>query len=386
MTTAMAGNSFKARLSSILILILFCISCAATSEKQSELPLRFIAAVEIPTNAKQDSVPIGGLSSADYDPETNVLTAISDNTGTNGGPRLHHFDLAVTSNSLNVTSKAVTFITDANGNKLYPEFIIDAEAHAVLASGDYIIASEGIDFQGYFSLPALLEFDSKGKLLGEWPIPKKYFPKGMKLADYGVRNNDAFESLAITPDKRTMYMGNEKAMYQDGDIPGLNNESPVRILEYNTSVKVDLPMAEFAYHISPLGKVNDSDDTTGFRSLSDFMVLEKGKLITIEKTFFTGPVRKNSVQLYMAQITPATTNIAGYESLSGMTYTPVSKQLWIDLDQFEGTENFPNLDNVEGITFGPNLPNGNKTLIILTDNNFTERQRTLIYAFEVVSL
>jgi len=42
-------------------------------------------------------------------------------------------------------------------------------------------------------------------------------------------------------------------------------------------------------------------------------------------------------------------------------------------------------DNMEAIAIGPQLPNGNYTLIIASDNNFNPKyQRNVFAAFEIV--
>jgi hypothetical protein len=46
-----------------------------------------------------------------------------------------------------------------------------------------------------------------------------------------------------------------------------------------------------------------------------------------------------------------------------------------DLDVF--------IDNIEGITFGPKLANGKQSLLFVSDNNFSEKQKTQVLLFEV---
>lgn len=41
------------------------------------------------------------------------------------------------------------------------------------------------------------------------------------------------------------------------------------------------------------------------------------------------------------------------------------------------------IDNIEGVTFGPALPNGHKTLLFIADNNFNAVQKTQLLLFEV---
>ena len=40
-----------------------------------------------------------------------------------------------------------------------------------------------------------------------------------------------------------------------------------------------------------------------------------------------------------------------------------------------------NLDNVEGITLGPKLPDGRQVVVLVTDDNFSAEQMTQFYAF-----
>ncbi len=71
--------------------------------------------------------------------------------------------------------------------------------------------------------------------------------------------------------------------------------------------------------------------------------------------------------------------MAGLAALTG-SEVPVAKSLVLDLD----TLGIP-LDNIEGITFGETLENGSRSLILVSDNNFSDTQFTQFLAFEVKS-
>jgi hypothetical protein len=58
----------------------------------------------------------------------------------------------------------------------------------------------------------------------------------------------------------------------------------------------------------------------------------------------------------------------------------MKKELLIDVNSAAGPEVF----NIEGICFGPLLSNGNRSLILVTDNNFNPRERTQFFLFEVL--
>jgi hypothetical protein len=42
-----------------------------------------------------------------------------------------------------------------------------------------------------------------------------------------------------------------------------------------------------------------------------------------------------------------------------------------------------NVDNIEGIAWGPVLENGNRSLVLVSDNNFNDTQVTQFIAIEV---
>ena len=60
-------------------------------------------------------------------------------------------------------------------------------------------------------------------------------------------------------------------------------------------------------------------------------------------------------------------------------FTPVTKRLLLNFD----TLGLAKLDNTEGMTFGPRLPNGNRTLLFVSDDNFRTSQITQFLAFEL---
>ena len=41
-------------------------------------------------------------------------------------------------------------------------------------------------------------------------------------------------------------------------------------------------------------------------------------------------------------------------------------------------------DNIEGVTFGPRLANGHKTLVFVADNNFSPLEKAQLLLFEVI--
>jgi hypothetical protein len=74
------------------------------------------------------------------------------------------------------------------------------------------------------------------------------------------------------------------------------------------------------------------------------------------------------------------TDIASVPSLIGASYRPISKRLVINLNTTPG---LPHIDNIEGMSWGPVLANGKRSLVLVSDNNFNTTQITEFLAFEV---
>lgn len=87
-----------------------------------------------------------------------------------------------------------------------------------------------------------------------------------------------------------------------------------------------------------------------------------------------------AIKIFFADL-EKTTNVSPMTSLKEKEkYKMISKKLLLNLDTLEVYT-----DNIEGITFGPNLSNGNKTLLLVRDNNFSEKQRNQMLLFKLDS-
>ncbi|MFX8942097.1 esterase-like activity of phytase family protein, partial [Acinetobacter baumannii] len=52
------------------------------------------------------------------------------------------------------------------------------------------------------------------------------------------------------------------------------------------------------------------------------------------------------------------------------------------LFNFDNVDQF--IDNVEGITLGPVLPNGHQTIVLVVDNNFSQFEETQFILMEII--
>ena len=76
------------------------------------------------------------------------------------------------------------------------------------------------------------------------------------------------------------------------------------------------------------------------------------------------------------------------ESIRGTAgLEPVRKRLLLDVNAVKGLPpelDVPAFDNFEGMCFGPTLPDGSRTLLIVSDDNFSPRERTWFLLFRII--
>ena len=191
----------------------------------------------------------------------------------------------------------------------------------------------------------------------------------------GVRENLAFESLTVTPDRRTLVTAPENALQQDGPAASLTRESPARLLTFDRVTGA--AGAEFVYMVEPIAKVPLLPGPLSTNGLVDVQALDnEGAFLALERTYALG--RGNTVRVFAVSAEYAT-DVSGVPALLRTTYAPVSKVLLFDFEA--DLEIVP--QNIEGMTLGPQLADGRQVLIFVSDNNFSVLQETQFTAVAV---
>ena len=372
------------RLVAISFLLAGCVSSPAKQNQTTneyDRPIRFIDAVEISHDVIQDGFRVGGLSSLYLDADTKKLISISDDTSLSGAPRFHTFDIELTTTDLVVTADAMIELVNESSERFQPKETIDAEAFDRLPNGNWIVSSEGIKLNERFTIPQFLEFDPSGVLVKRWPFPDHYMPDLSQEPDTGIRSNAAFEGLDLTPDRQFLMLAAEKAVYQDGGVSSTEQTSQVRVMRMKNDDGVYSEAEEFLYELSKIPDFTDDASVFALIGISDILAVSETRLLIVERSFVASPIDRNTVQVFKVELPKSKSHM--YDK-SPDTLAKVDKTLWFDMDDFIDVPGFPGIDNVEGVILGPQLENGNQSLLIVSDNNFSSRQKTLFYAFEIV--
>lgn len=347
---------------------------AAPTPQKTVTDIDFLGQATFPTGSVIEGTQVGGLSGITYDSAKGVYYSISDDRSQINPARFYTLDIDFSRGELSnqsVTFTDVTTLLNANGQFFAPTSL-DPEGIRLTDDRTVFISSEGDVEASPQVNPFVNEFSLTGQEIRALPIPNKFLPT---TGDRGIRNNLAFESLAITPDKKFLYTATENALAQDGAIATTQNGSPSRILKYN--LVTGKPEAEFLYETDPVAAAPIPANEFSTNGLVELLTLDNsGTLLALERSFSVGV--GNNIKLYEVRLQGAT-DISSFNSVDGLEVEAVAqKKLLLDFDQL----GVP-LDNIEGITLGETLPDGRQSLVVVSDNNFSPTQVTQVLAFAV---
>lgn len=347
------------------------------------LKLEFLDKYDLPNNTKFSDTPVGGLSAITYDRDKDRFYILSDDRSNLAPARFYTARLNLKQNENkaikieNLTFEKVTWLRDREG-KEYPPGSIDPEGLALSPRDTIFISSEGDTVKGIE--PSIAEFDlATGQKKLDLPIPQRYLTGKDSEGDRGIQENLAFEALTVnrngllTDDPFRLFTATESSLLQD-KTQDLELPARLRFLHYSLdSVGSPLLVAEHLYLLdtAPVEVISNG--------LTELVALNKeGYFLSLERTFgFTGAGAK-IYQMVIANATD-TSNIESLQSNLDRVL-PLKKQLLLDL-QTLGIY----LDNLEGMTLGPRLPDGSQSLILISDNNFNKDQITQLLLFRLIN-
>lgn len=360
----------------LILLSIFIINIPAPNYPITEI--NFIGSATFPTGYTFKKTPMGGFSGITYDAKKQLYYTISDDRSEKAAARFYTLKIDLSNGTLTnekVVPVGVTTLLNES-RQTFPRGTIDSEGIALTNKETVYISSEGDNLKQI--TPFLKEFSlSSGQVLRTLPIPNKFLPD--KSGKQGVRNNLAFESLTITPNNKSLFTATENALIQDGPEAKPKISSPCRILQYN--LLTQQPEKEFLYQteaVAPILNIFSRLSPQFSSGLTDLATLDnQGHFISLERTF-TG--FGFSIALFQISLEGADDihNINSLLAVDLNKVKPIKKELLLDLRKLDVA-----LDNIEGLTLGPKLPDGQLSLILVSDNNFNRLQRTQILAFKL---
>ncbi|MFN2142538.1 MAG: esterase-like activity of phytase family protein, partial [Candidatus Promineifilaceae bacterium] len=346
-----------------LLSLLLILTAVGTSANQSTGPqtvvdVEYLGQAVIPSGTMFAGTEIGGLSSITYDAGRGVYHTLSDDQGNRAtGDPVRYYTVAIdladgTLENGDVTFVDVTQLFESKKEPFAPGGL-DPEGFTLGREGFLFMSSEGNILSDPILDPFIRRYNLNGRVTADLPIPGKYIPNGV---DWGVRFNLSFESLNVTPDGRTLVTAGEGAIFQDGPASSFTNGSLARLLEYDLRQRV--PVAEYVYEVGPWAEPSAIFGVNGIVEV--LPIDDAGTMLVMERSFSVGGVLGGGTGNYVVikEIsTQGATDVldidALYEGGSPISFTPVTQRQIFAFDDL----GVP-IDNIEGMTFGPPLPDG----------------------------
>jgi hypothetical protein len=310
-----------------------------------------------------EGTAVGGLSDLAYTGRRGVYYSIVDNGPESGSPaRFYTLSVPLGRSGLGEPEVLdVTTLRDADGEP-FTASDFDGEGLALTRRGDLLVSSE--------TEPSIREFSPDGRLLNELPVPQRF-----RVAPEGeATRNQTFESLSLSPNGRSLFTAVEGPLAPDGTTP--EGENRIRILRYEDRGPGGFAPAEQYYYQSNPGL-----------GVVEIVALSKDELLVLERGFVPG--QGNTVRIYKVSVKSAQ-DVSDEPTLAAPGLSPVEKELLVDLGSCPssgattpGTQANPLLDNYEALTLGPRLPGGERSLLLVSDDNFSAGQVTRLVALGV---
>lgn len=137
------------------------------------------------------------------------------------------------------------------------------------------------------------------------------------------------------------------------------------------------PVAEYAYNIDPVAHPPLRPGGFKINGIPDILSYGTHELLVLERSFSSGDL-SCTIKVYLADLSGAD-NVLSLNSLKGNTAIKIiPKKLLLNMDSL-GIY----IDNIEGVTFGPTLADGKRSLLFIADNNFNPLEKTQLLLFEI---
>lgn len=359
----------------------------ATDAGAGPVQLHYLGTKRLPSGERFQNTTVGGLSALSYDARSGKYYVLSDDRAVHGPVRYYTAKISVSAKGIDdVALTGTTPLLRPNGTRFPPtsaaDLSPDPEGLAVNpGTGQLFWSSEGersVSADGSAATladPAIRVSTSAGRYVQRLPLPTQLHVSARKV---GPRRNQALEGLSFSPDGKQLYATMEDPLYQDGIDPTPTTGALTRVTRYDG--RTLKPVAQYAYPVEKLFQTPPSTDSTATNGVSEALALGGGRLLIVERAVVVETISWK-IRLYLAE-TAGATNVLNRDSLRAGTVAPMRKRLLLDLADVRGLR----LDNVEGATLGPRLPDGRRVLVLVTDDNFSWAEVTEFVAFAVSGL
>lgn len=345
----------------ILSIILIFSSCQTTkfaAEESQELTVQFLDEYIIDKDFVFQDAEFGGISGIDFRNDKDIVL-VNDSPA---NPTIYEAEFIIDNFKIDSIIFKNTIQLNDFENDFYTEENLDMESIRYFENG-FLISTEGnINKQ---KSPQIFKTSTTGEFENRHNLPE-YFQVG---GQNEPRHNGVFEGLSLSKNKKGFWFANELPLVEDGPKPKLfNTNSPIRINYFD--LETERVTKQFAMDLDRITKIPLLP--FHINGLTEILSIDEHRLLVLERAYSAGHKSKgNNVKLFLVDLSKATDTKSISELKSQKNEISYAKKTLIfDFKSVKNQLTDGIIDNIEGLSFGPKLPNGNSTLILISDNNF----------------
>ena len=362
--------------------------------------LEFLASYVIPSarpgSAADRARLVGSLSGLARDVRSGRYLAVIDDRQP---ARVAWLEISFAEGALTVTPLSVIAIVPGPGMDERRVRAADLEGVVALPDGTFVVAEEGHRSTGAPGQPpagewpvALLSLSPEMVVTGMHAWPPSF---GLGPDRGGTRDNQGAEALTRTPDGR-LIAGLEQPRHADlpttirnGRPFGGGKGGPGRLVEFVADGGTWRARRQWMFPIAPT-PAREGFDTIcddGENGLTELLALDDSNLLALERACLLDPgtrLVRNTALISLVSLVGAD-DVSKVDSLVNGSWRGATKTLILDLDSLipRLPPSLANLDNFEALAFGPELPDGSRTLLVASDDNFRPTQQTVFLLFRI---
>lgn len=338
------------------LILLILTGCAVNRKvKNDEIRISFLDEYIIDKELQFEDTQIGGLSGIDRANSKYYLVCDQSSN-----PRIYKANIDIQKKGID-TIYFEELINVSKPEKL-SNAVLDLEAIRYDADSDeMVITSEGLINENRD--PGIFRIHDNGKIVDSFNIPEYFEATGAQKP----RNNGVFEGLSESFDKQAYWVATELPLEKDGAKPKLYpTRSHIRITRFDKNTGE--PVKQFVYKLDGISKL--PINYFAVNGVTEILEYAPEKFLILERAYSAGyGSHGNTVKIFAVDATQAS-NTLEFNSLKGKDYELAEKSLVFNFKSVKDRLTDKIIDNLEGMCFGPELGNGNRSLIVISDNNF----------------
>jgi len=352
----------------LISFFLIILGCGSTQDKTSnKLQLKFLDEYILPENTIVDGTIVGGLSGIDY--YNGIYYLVSDDAR---NPR--YYEAKIDINNISISKIDIQKVTQLKDTTHF----LDLEAIRYNSVTDQIILTSEGHIKNQRN-PLIFSTNKFGGIVNEFELPEMFMANSVQKP----RHNGTLEGLSKSIDGKGYWVAMELPLEADGPEPQLTStKSPIRITFIDTYTKK--PVKQFSYLLDVIAK--QPKENFAVNGLTEILEYNRDKFFIVERSYSSGLGNQgNVIKIFKVDATKAS-NTLRLNNFKDVIYISAKKELVFDFENVRHLLTDNSIDNIEGISFGPKLINGNKTLILISDNNFNKlgKQQNQFILLEII--